>query len=74
MYVPNNSQGTVSTHIVCGGSFNDNFVTNVTNLLLNFNVKNFENWSALGNFIITSIMTPFLIPSGQQPQCLQHPT
>ena len=45
--LPRISQGSVATHLRCGGIFNDDLVYFVTNLLL----QNVENWSEFGELM-----------------------
>jgi len=42
------SQGSVATHLTCGGIFSDSIITNV---LLILTVKKFDNWSMFGEVI-----------------------
>ena len=54
--MPSNYQGSVVTYVRSGGIFVCVFVTN---LVLNFTVNNYENWSAYGEVIGESILASF---------------
>ena len=51
------SQGSVATHLRCGGIFNDFFIAS---FLLSLAVKEFENRSIFGETVDKSIVSRFL--------------